>query len=64
MIRSRFAAVLAAAALAGCRGPALPRAQAPAAENVQVEPVLVSPPDARFDGAIRIASIFPTVGLG
>jgi branched-chain amino acid transport system substrate-binding protein len=28
----------------------------------QVEPVLVSPPDVRFDGAIRIASIFPTVG--
>lgn len=27
-----------------------------------MEPVLVSPPDVRFDGSIRIASIFPTVG--
>lgn len=61
MIRAR-AATAAIALLAGCRAPALPRATAPAPESVQVEPVLVSPPDVRFTGAIRIASIFPTVG--
>jgi branched-chain amino acid transport system substrate-binding protein len=44
----------------GCR-PA-PPAAARATERPQVEPVLVSPPDVRFNGAIRIASIFPTVG--
>jgi branched-chain amino acid transport system substrate-binding protein len=64
VIRARAAAavVAAAGAMAACRAPALPRAAAPAPESRQVEPVLVSPPDVRFDGAIRIASIFPTVG--
>jgi branched-chain amino acid transport system substrate-binding protein len=61
VIRGPFAVLLAAATLAGCRAPA-PRAGAPAPGRAQVEAVLVSPPDVRFDGAIRIASIFPTVG--
>jgi branched-chain amino acid transport system substrate-binding protein len=61
VIRGPFAVVLAAATLAGCRAPA-PRAGAPAPGRVQVEPVLVSPPDVRFDSSFRIASIFPTVG--
>ena len=62
MIRARFALLLVVSAVAGCRAPALSRAGAPAPGSLQVEPVLVSPPDVRFDGAIRIASIFPTVG--
>ena len=60
VIRGPCVALFAAASLAGCRAPAAPRAGAPVPE--QVEPVLVSPPDVRFDGSIRIASIFPTVG--
>ena len=61
MIRGPIAALLVAVGVAACRAPA-PRAGAPATERAQVEPVLVSPPDVRFDGSIRIASIFPTVG--
>ncbi len=38
-----------------------PQVEAPARER-NVEPVLVSHPDPRFDGTIHIASIFPTVG--
>jgi branched-chain amino acid transport system substrate-binding protein len=60
VIRTAPTAILALSILAGCRAPATPRAAAPAPR--QVEPVLVSPPDIRFDGSIRIASIFPTVG--
>ena len=63
MIRAHVAAaILAALGLtgAGCRP--TPPAATRATERPQVEPVLVSPPDVRFDGAIRIASIFPTVG--
>ena len=58
---NRAPALLAAVALACCHAPALPRAAAPP-ENAEVKPVLVSPPDARYDGSIRVASIFPTVG--
>jgi branched-chain amino acid transport system substrate-binding protein len=61
VIRRLLAAVLAASSFAACRAPA-PRPGAPVAERAQVEPVLVSPPDVRFDGSIRVASIFPTVG--
>ncbi len=67
MIRPRLGAVVlsalaAAVAAAGCRSPVAPRAAALPPDSRQVEPVLVSPPDVRFTGAIRIASIFPTVG--
>src|SRR4051812_7266583 len=62
MTRGLPAILAAVVAGAGCRTPAPPQAAVPAAERPQVEPVLVSPPDVRFDGAIRIASIFPTVG--
>jgi branched-chain amino acid transport system substrate-binding protein len=33
-----------------------------AVSEARVEPFIVSSPDTRFDGAVRIASIFPTVG--
>ena len=60
-LRHHLFAVVAAAVLAACGlGPA-PQVEAPARER-NVEPVLVSNPDPRFDGTIQIASIFPTVG--
>jgi branched-chain amino acid transport system substrate-binding protein len=62
VIRGSLVAIALGSTLAGCRAPALPRARPPGPEPIQVEPVLVSPPDVRFDGSIRIASIFPTVG--
>lgn len=62
MIRRRVLALLAASAIAACRAPAVPRGSETVPERPRVAPVLVSPPDVRFDGSIRIASIFPTVG--
>lgn len=62
VIVAGLAAAIATVAPAACRGPAAPRASTAARESAQVRPVLVSPPDVRFDGSIRIASIFPTVG--
>jgi branched-chain amino acid transport system substrate-binding protein len=54
--------LFAASTLAACRPPLPPLAGAPVPQRAQVDPVLVSTPDVRFDGSIRIASIFPTVG--
>ena len=68
MDRCRLPAFAACVALAasvaptGCRAPARPRAAGPASAERNVEPVLVGAPDTRFDGTIRIAAIFPTVG--
>ena len=53
------AAALAAAPAAGCRAPA---ARPPERAAGPVQPVLVTSPDARFDGALHVATIFPTVG--
>jgi branched-chain amino acid transport system substrate-binding protein len=64
--RHRLTWVLLAAALGasglGCgRARERPAASAAASEP-QVEPLIVSSPDTRFDGAVRIASVFPTIG--
>ena len=54
----RAAAVLAALA-AACRAPVPRPAETPPAP---LQPVLVAAPDVRFDGALHVATIFPTIG--
>lgn len=58
-MRRALALAFAATTSLACRTPAAPP-EAPA--RGQVEPVLVSVPDPRFDGALHVATIFPTVG--
>lgn len=64
--RHRFTWALLAAALGasglGCGGPSDGPAKPGSASEARVEPLIVSSPETRFDGGVRIASIFPTVG--
>ncbi len=56
------AGVLCALTLAAASACSRPRPATRAVTDARVEPVLLSNPDERYDGSLRIAAIFPTVG--
>ncbi len=59
--RRRAGAAALALGLSAC-GAAPPAPPASGAAAGQVEPLLVDRPDARFDGSLALASVFPTLG--
>jgi branched-chain amino acid transport system substrate-binding protein len=66
MPRHRSLLALLAAALGvglfACGRATMRSSTAGGAPEAQVEPVILSAPDTRYDGTVRIASIFPTIG--